>query len=280
MDLRDKDGAPLVKWSDPQGAWKAFTRVTRDRPCDQTALTYDKLRDGPGIQWPCTDEAPEGTERLYTDHVFATHPDYCESYGHDLTTGADNEADEYRAHDPEGRAILKAAHYLPPHEATSDEFPLRLTTGRTVYHFHTRTKTARAAELDLAAPDMWVELNAADARPLGIADGARVRVTSPRGHIDVVARLGDVRPGLVFAPFHYGYFELGADAPRRAPRAANELTPTEWDPVSKQPVLKVAAVRVEKVAEGPDTGSAPSPMSRPQPRTGEPEPTSSGAVPS
>ena len=85
------------------------------------------------MQWPCTPNSPEGTERLYTDHVFATQPDFYESYGHDLVTGAANEADEYRAHDPGGRAVLKAAEFLPPQEAVSDEYPLQLTTGRTIY---------------------------------------------------------------------------------------------------------------------------------------------------
>jgi predicted molibdopterin-dependent oxidoreductase YjgC len=97
MDLRDKDGAPLVKWSTPEQAWTAFAEITRGRPCDQSALTYDKLRGGSGIQWPCTRTSPQGTERLYADGHFPTEPAVCESYGHDLITGAENEADEYRA---------------------------------------------------------------------------------------------------------------------------------------------------------------------------------------
>src|SRR5437660_9480071 len=110
MDLRDKDGCPLVKWSTPEEAFVAFTQMTKGRPLDQSALTYDKLCGGSGIQWPVSETSPEGTARLYEDFVFATAPDYCESYGHDLMTGAANEADEYRAHDPAGRAVLKAAH--------------------------------------------------------------------------------------------------------------------------------------------------------------------------
>ena len=67
LGLRDKDGAPLVKWSTPEQAWNAFTAITRGRPCDQSALTYDKLRGGGGMQWPCTEASPGGTERLYAD---------------------------------------------------------------------------------------------------------------------------------------------------------------------------------------------------------------------
>jgi anaerobic selenocysteine-containing dehydrogenase len=258
MDLRDKDGAPLIKWSTPEEAWNAFTAITKGRLCDQSALTYDKLRGGSGIQWPCTEEAPNGTERLYSDWVFPTQSDFCESYGHDLLTGAENEADEYRAHHPDGRAILKAADYLPPHEPINDAFPLQLTTGRTVYHWHTRTKTRRAEQLDAAAPAMWVEMCPQDAQPLGIGEGDIVRVESPRGAIEAPVRLSGTRPGVVFAPFHYGYFDTdGGSRPAGSARAANELTRTEWDPVSKQPIYKVTAVKVTKIAEGTRPSLAP-----------------------
>lgn len=95
--------------------------------------------------------APEGTARLYTDHVFATPTDYCEDYGHDLLTGAALEEPDHRALHPDGRAILKAAEYVPPPEEPSDEYPMRLTTGRRVYHWHTRTKTGRVPQLQEAA---------------------------------------------------------------------------------------------------------------------------------
>ena len=71
-----------------------------------------------------------------------------------------------------------------------------------------------------------------------------MRVRSPRGAIEAPARLTGVRPGVVFVPFHYGYWDAGRDAPARA---ANELTITSWDPVSKQPMFKLAAVAVERV---------------------------------
>jgi anaerobic selenocysteine-containing dehydrogenase len=259
MDFRDRNGAPLVKWSTPEEAWNAFTQVTRGRPCDQTALTYDKLRGGSGVQWPCTDTSPDGTERLYTDCVFPTEPDYCESYGHDVNTGAENEPDEYRAHNPAGRAILKAAEYVPPHEPVDDEYPLQLTTGRTAYHWHTRTKTRRAPQLDSAAPQMWVELSREDAAGLGIAEGDLVRVESRRGAIEAPARVTGSRQGVVFAPFHYGYWDQpGGNRPDGSPTAANEVTRTEWDPVSKQPVYKVTAVRALRVAAG-DGRAAPAP---------------------
>src|SRR5829696_5691013 len=243
LDFRDKDGEPLIRWDDPEACFEAWKECSRGRPCDYSAITYDRLRGGSGIQWPCTDDAPDGTERLYAEGRFNTAPDYSESYGHDLSTGAAFSEEEYRAKEPGGRAFLHAAGYEPSPEVPSAEYPLLLTTGRTVYHFHTRTKTGRAPELNGAAPDVWAELNPADANRLGIGDGDRVRVESPRGAIEAPARLTDVRPGVVFVPFHYGYW----DADARQPRAANELTITAWDPVSHQPIFKVAAVRLTKV---------------------------------
>jgi anaerobic selenocysteine-containing dehydrogenase len=251
MGFTDKDGNPLVTWDDPESAFEAWKACSKGRPCDYSGLSHERLRGGSGIQWPCTEESPEGTERLYADGRFWSDPEACEDYGHDLLTGAANTRSDYQALNPAGRAILKAAHHQPPHEEPSEEFPLLLTTGRTVYHFHTRTKTGRARQLADAAPDVWVELSAADAEALGVAEGDLVRVTSPRGHLDATARIGRARPGVVFAPFHYGYWDQpDGDRPDGRARAANELTITEWDPVSKQPVYKVAAVRVTRLADG------------------------------
>jgi ferredoxin-nitrate reductase len=249
MGFVDKDGAPLVKFSTPEEAFEEFKRVSAGRPCDYTPLSYRRLRGGSGIQW--------GGERLYEDHVFPTAADYCESYGHDLISGAENEQDEYRAHDPQGRAFLKAAEYVPSDEQPSEDFPLLLTTGRSVYHFHTRTKTARAPELEAAAPDVWVELAPSDAEHLGVEEGDMVAVESPRGRIEAAARLTGIKEGVVFVPFHYGYWdEPEGSEPNGRPRAANELTITRWDPVSKQPLYKVGAVRVEKVAARTEAAEA------------------------
>ena len=175
----------------------------------------------------------------------ATDPDYCENYGHDLLIGAEIKEDAYRAKEPQGRAFLRAAEYVPPTEEPDAEYPFFLTTGRVVYHFHTRTKTGRSKALRDAAPDAFVQVNEDDAHRLGIADGEILRVTSRRGVAEAPARIGDIEPGTLFMPFHYGYW----DDPGR-PRAANELTLFEWDPVSKQPHFKYAAVKLEK-AEGP-----------------------------
>jgi ferredoxin-nitrate reductase len=159
---------------------------------------------------------------------------------------------EHKAIAPAGRAFLLAAEYQPPHEEPDEEYPFSYTTGRTIYHFHTRTKTARAPQLQGAAPEVWVELSPADAESLGVGEGDVVRVESPRGKLEAKARISGIKEGVVFAPFHYGYF----DEPDGQPRAANELTITEWDPASKQPLYKVGAVKVTKIA---DAGGTPAP---------------------
>ena len=243
MGFTDRSGAPLVKWSDPEAAFEAWKACSRGRPCDYSALSYDGLRARNGIQWPCDDHSPEGTPRLYSDGRFHTTADSCEAFGHDLVTGGAVTEQEYRAADPAGRAILKAVHYRAPAEEPSDEFPLRFTTGRTIYHFHTRTKTGRARQLQGAAPEAWIEMTPADADRWGIAEGDLVRVESRRGAMEARARLLGLADGVIFAPFHYGSF----GSPDGDSAAANELTTTEWDPVSKQPHFKVAAVRVRRV---------------------------------
>ncbi len=257
MDFRDKDGQPLIRWGDPEGAFEAWKECSRGRPCDYTGMTYDKLRGDSGIQWPCNEEHPGGTERLYEDGRFNTETDYCETYGRDLLTGAESTETEHRAMSPAGRAILLAAEYQPPHEEPGEEYPFSYTTGRTIYHFHTRTKTARAPRLQGAAPDVWVEISPPDAERLGVGEGDVVSVESPRGRLEARARVSGIKEGVVFVPFHYGYFDApGEESPDGHPRAANELTLTEWDPASKQPLYKVGAVRVTKIA---DSGGTPAP---------------------
>jgi anaerobic selenocysteine-containing dehydrogenase len=258
LDLRDKDGAPLVKWSGPEEAFEAWKECSRGRPCDYSGMTYDKLRGGSGIQWPCNEEHPEGTERIYVDGEFWADPDYCEAYGRDLFTGAPFEPTEYRAMNPDGKAILRASGYRPAHEVTSPDFPYVLTTGRTLYHFHTRTKTARAPQLQAAAPEVWVEMAAQDAAAEGLVEGDVLRVSTARGAVMAKLRISGIRRGVIFLPFHYGYWDTPAgEEPETHGRAANELTITDWDAVSKQPLFKTAAARVTRVSAGEGPSPAP-----------------------
>ncbi len=251
MGFKDKDGAPLIKWRTPEEAFEAWKICSKGRPCDYSGITYAKLAGGSGIQWPCNEQFPNGRERLYEDFHFPTSFESCEDFGHDLETGAHVKKEEYKAKDPKGRAILKAAEYLGSFEEPDDTYPFRLTTGRVVHHFHTRTKTGRSRELYEAAPDAFVQINAEDAKRLGIEAGDMVEITSRRATVTAPAKIGDILPGHVFIPFHYGYWDEkdSHGGPDGRMRAANELTMTAWDPVSKQPSFKYAAVQVAKAGK-------------------------------
>jgi anaerobic selenocysteine-containing dehydrogenase len=253
LDLRDKDGGPLIHWTDAESAFEAWKTCSAGRPCDYSGLTYAQLRGRSGIQWPVNAEHPSGTERLYVDGFDFAAPERCESYGLDPVTGAPAEPTAYRAFNPEGKAIFKGGEYIPAHEVPSDDFPYVLTTGRTLFHFHTRTKTGRAPQLQRAAPDVWVELSAADAAREGLQEGDLLEVSSPRASVRARLRISGIRDGVVFMPFHYGDW----DAPDHAPRAANELTITDWDPLSKQPMFKTAAAAVRLVERDGQPSPAP-----------------------
>lgn len=245
MGFKDKDGEPLIKWKTPEEVFEGWKKCSRGRPCDYTGMTYEKLTGGSGIQWPCNEQYPDGKKHLYTDGVFNTEFKCSETYGHDMDTGAAVTPEEYMVINPKGKAFLRGAHYRPPHEMPDQEYPLMLTTGRVVYHFHTRTKTGRSKELHDAAPDAYVQISEEDAAKYEIAEGDMVEVTSRRGKITEPAKIGNIIAGHVFIPFHYGYW----DDPERK-RAANELTITEWDPVSKQPHYKYSAVKIKKAGDG------------------------------
>lgn len=259
MDFRGNDGEPFPQWHDAETAFEAWKRASAGRPCDYSGLSYAKLRAVGGIQWPCTSDRPEGTERLYADGKFFARPDHCESYGRDLVTGAPVEPAEYRAMNPDGKAMLKAAEYLPPHETPDDDHPFHLITGRTIHHFHTRTKTGRAPELRAAAPEVWLEVSERDAAAAGLAEGDFAEVSTPRGAVRARVRIGGIRDGVLFLPFHYGYWDVGHPAGKDGDRAANELTFTDWDPVSKQPLFKTAAAALCRVGPASAPSVAPVP---------------------
>ncbi|WP_199589478.1 hypothetical protein [Blastococcus sp. TF02A-26] len=140
-------------------------------------------------------------------------------------------------------------------------------TGRTLYHFRTRTKTGRAPQLNAAAPEIWVRCRRAT-RPTG----GLPRETSSREHdprrVRVRRRISGIRSGALFLALYYGYWDTqaGSEPEKRDDgRAANEVTLTDWDPVSKQPIFKTAAAQVRRIAKSKGTCSS--------------APTTTGSVP-
>ncbi|OFW79971.1 MAG: nitrate reductase [Alicyclobacillus sp. RIFOXYA1_FULL_53_8] len=244
MGFKDRDGQPLIGYTTPEACFEEWKRLSRGRFCDMTGMTYAKLESHNGMQWPAPDTSahPRGTVRLYEDLHFRTHIDEVQSFGRDINTGRSRTMAEFAALHAEGRAILYAVLYEPPAESPSRDYPFWLTTGRLLWQWHTRTKTGRAPHLHLAAPQGYVEINAADAQVLAILPGELVRIESPRSWIEVPARVVDtIQRGLVFVPFHFGSWQH--------PHAANELTVDFVDPVSKQPVFKQASCRIVKLRQ-------------------------------
>jgi anaerobic selenocysteine-containing dehydrogenase len=199
-------------WSSPQDAFEEWRRVSAGRPCDYSGITWDRIDAAGGVQWPCPDGADlplGGTPRLYTDLVF---------------------------HRPGGRAAVRAVEPAPLADPPRPGYPLQLNTGRTVEHWHTRTKTGRVPILEGLAPEAWIEIHPADAGALGLRSGDWARVTSERGEIPRLrVRVTEiVRAGEVFVPFHWDE------------RCANRLTLDEFDPISREPNYKQCAVRVDR----------------------------------
>jgi anaerobic selenocysteine-containing dehydrogenase len=241
LGFKDRDGAPLIPFKEPKDAFEEWRRVSKGRPCDYSGMTYDLILEMGAVRWPCNEQHPRGTERLYEDLKFWTGIDACESYGADFLTGNTNTRSDYERIDPKGKAFLRPVHWRRQPNPASDDYPFVLVTGRVVYHFHTRTKTGRSAALNERAPLPYVEVHPADAERLEIGIGDLVEIASPNGRWEGAAMVVDtVRPGEVFVPFHYGH---GA-------QSANQHTWYARDPISHQPQLKSSPVAVRRLSFG------------------------------
>jgi anaerobic selenocysteine-containing dehydrogenase len=188
---------------------------------DLSGLSYARLQREGGIQWPCpTGESP-GTERLYADgEAFAT---------------------------ADGRARFHVPVWRHSPEQADESRPLILTTGRLRDQWHTMTRTANVPQLLKSCSAPFLAINTSDALELGVAEGDMTEIVAPdRGSAWLPARVSDdVSPGTVFAPFHWG-------ALRHSGGPINDLTSSEFDPLSKQPGLKLTAVRVRRKMEETD----------------------------
>src|SRR5947209_7244648 len=170
------------------------------------AITWERLESESSVTYPCDSE---------------TEP------GHDIVFG-----DGFPT--ASGRGRLVPAAIIPPAEEPDDEYPMVLTTGRQLEHWHTGAMTRRASVLDELEPEAVASFAPAELRRLGIAAGDRVRVTTRRGTIELKARSDSaVAPGQVFIPFCY------------AEAAANVLTNPQLDPFGKIPEFKFCAAKVE-----------------------------------
>jgi len=172
-------------------------------------ITWARLEREDSVTYPCDDPARPGNEILFGDG---------------FPTGS-------------GRGRMVPAGLTPPDELPDDDYPMILSTGRMLEHWHTGAITRRARVLDALEPEAVAFLNGAELNRLGIAPGATVRVATRRGQIAIkVRRDGDVPQGVVFIPFCF------------AEAAANLLTNPQLDPTGKIPEFKFCAARVEPAA--------------------------------
>ena len=167
-------------------------------------ITYERLEQG-GLQWPCPTLEHPGTPILHT-----------------LTF-------------TRGKGKFVPLSFKPPMELPDDEYPLLLTTERSLFHYHTGTMTRKVKGLNTFRNEELVEINPKDAAKFGISDGVVLKIASRRGEVTAKAKITeDSPPGVISMGFHF------AESP------TNVITSTYLDPVSKIPELKVCAVRVEK----------------------------------
>jgi formate dehydrogenase major subunit/formate dehydrogenase alpha subunit len=168
-------------------------------------LTYARI-DNVGIHWPCPKTDHPGTPILHSEQF------------------------------TRGKGLFHVIEQCEPAETADSEYPLSLTTGRLLYHYHTRSMTDKSKWLNELAPEGFVEMSVNDASAFQVADGEIVEVASRRGKITTVVKISEkATDGTVFIPFHY------------AQAAANRLTNAALDPVSSIPEYKVCAVKLKKV---------------------------------
>ena len=136
-------------------------------------ITYKRLEEGFGLQWPCPDEGHPGTKFLHKGRF------------------------------TRGRGKFQPAEHRPPAEEPDEGYPLVLTTGRILMHYGGGSFTRRVTSLERANPENFVELSPADAERYGVKDGDKVRVISRRGEVEARVKVAEIREGVAFMPFLY-----------------------------------------------------------------------------
>jgi formate dehydrogenase major subunit len=172
-------------------------------------IKYHRLEDD-GLQWPCPDESHEGTCFLHKDGQFTC-----------------------------GLGIFTPVEWTPPAEEACADYPLVLSTGRRLAHYHTRTQTGRCEGLNDILGEETADISPQDAADLNIRNGERIRVRSRRGQVEIKAQVTPRVPrGLVWMSFHFRETN------------ANWLTNPAFDPSTLTAEYKACAVRIEKIDAG------------------------------
>jgi assimilatory nitrate reductase catalytic subunit len=214
MRLGNRDGFRMFPYLAVEEIFNEHRETTRGRDLDITGLSYALLETQGPQQWPFPAGASSGRARLYEDARFPT---------------------------ASGRARFVDTVYKPTAETTDTRYPLHFNTGRMRDQWHGMSRSGRVARLYNHLEEPLLAMNRRDMERRGLHDGDIVRVTSRRGEMVVrVAASDEMRSGQTFLPMHWGRQFTNSGG-------ANTLTLSAFDPVSKQPELKHAAVHVEKL---------------------------------
>jgi formate dehydrogenase major subunit len=169
-------------------------------------IKYARL-EGDGLQWPVPDKNHCGTSFLHKDGCFVC-----------------------------GLGKFMPVDWTPPAEVPDEQYPFVLSTGRRLYHYHTRTQTGRAVGLNELLGEETADISPSDATVLGIENGEMIRVSSRRGEVMVKAKLTEqVPPGMVWMAFHF------------RETCANWLTNPAFDPITETAEYKACAVKIQKL---------------------------------
>jgi predicted molibdopterin-dependent oxidoreductase YjgC len=201
--IAQRMGAAGFDFTAPEEIFQEIAAVTPS----YGGISHARL-EGDGLQWPCPTPDHPGTPLLH-GQKFAT---------------------------PSGKGRFSPLSYRPAAELPCEDYPLLLTTDRSLFHYHTSTMTGRVAGLMALRGEELLKMHPADAARLGIASGDALEVSSRRGRVRVKAEVTDIcPPGVVSTTFHFPASPM------------NQVTNNALDPVAKIPETKVCAVRVEKL---------------------------------
>lgn len=201
--IAQRMGSQGFDYENPSQIMEEIARLTPS----YGGISYQRL-EGDGLQWPCPTAEHPGTPILHTEKF------------------------------TRGKGKFMPLEYKPSMELPDDEYPLILTTQRSLYHYHTGTMTRKVRGLNELRKEEEVEINPGDAEALDIENGEMVHIISRRGDVTAKIKVTDKSPaGVVSMTFHF------AESP------TNQLTSPALDPVAKIPELKVCAVKVEKISE-------------------------------
>ena len=210
MAKRFHNGRTIAFPETAEGVFQEMRELSKGRMLDYSGLSYEKILDQRGVQWPCSEDQETGSPRLYTDGKFQ-HPD--------------------------GRARLIPLPFVDNNEHPDEAYPFWLNSGRVVEHFHTRTRTGKLGNLNKFSPTPYMEMNPDAGRGLGIRHGSYARLISRRGDAVVMVQFTHRVPrDMVFVPFHFH-------------ECVNRVSLGLLDPYSRQPAYKQCAVRVEQIED-------------------------------